>query len=132
MSGYVKRSKNFRSMRMNDYLDELSDEGWDDLLSAGRAKADTFIGLAKARYSTMGGSQEIAAAGARVAKHIKRVDEGEEYRRKKVSKGTKMPVQLIVVHNAKASARKLEFGSGRRVPAFAVLRNLVAGMRGSM
>ena len=132
MAGYKRRSKEFKSLSLDDYLQALSDDAWPGLEKAGQKKADSFIGVAKARYGSLGGSQTIAAAGARVAQHIKRVDTGKEYPRKNKYSGVTMPVQLIVTHNAKASAIKLEYGSGRDVPAYAVLRKLVAGMKGKM
>ena len=127
--GYKRRSKEYRSLGILEYLQELTDESWDGLSAAGRQKADNFVQLASAEYRRVGGSSEAALAGERVAKHLTRVDGGVSRNRKKKNKPVSMPVQLITAPGARASLVKLEYGSGRSIPAAAILRRMVAKMR---
>ena len=126
---YKRRSKEFSSLGVLDYLQTLTDESWDGLSAAGREKADNFVQLASAEYRRVGGSSEAALAGERVAQHLTRVDAGVSRNRAKKNKPVSMPVQLITAPGARASLVKLEYGSGRSIPAAAILRRMVAKMR---
>ena len=54
---YKRRSKEFSSLGVLDYLQTLTDESWDGLSAAGRQKADNFVQLASAEYRRVGGMQ---------------------------------------------------------------------------
>jgi hypothetical protein len=130
MSQWRYYGKNYKALTEEALADAIYESDRGNIRGATKAKADAFISQAQSAYANAAVDASTQNMANRASESLRTVDSGYDATRDKKYKGSKMPVQLIVTKGAYWAVRNLEFGKGRRIPEFAVLRRTTYQMGG--